>query len=263
MKAPVYSKKGNKKGEVVLNPKIFAARVNARLLELIRNAYSANLRHGTADTKTRKEVQGGGKKPWKQKGTGRARQGSIRAPQWRGGGIVFGPTPRSYYVNLPKTMRKQALISALSHRGQHKNILVLEDAQLETPKTREWVEIVKALPLEGKRALCVVKNLDEKLFRASRNVENWVTIKRASDVNAFDVLQREKIILEQDAVPLIENRILEGANGAAVSTLETGDKESTGAATKKSIRKPVRKTAAKPAKKTTAKKVSAKSRKKS
>lgn len=261
MKAPIYSKKGNKKGEVVLNPEIFAARVNARLLELIRNAYSANLRHGTADTKIRKEVQGGGKKPWKQKGTGRARQGSIRAPQWRGGGIVFGPHPRNYYVNLPKAMRKQALISAFSHRGQQKNILVLEDAQLETPKTKEWVEIVKALPLEGKRALCVVKNLDEKLFRASRNVENWVTIRRASDVNAFDVLQREKIILEQDAVPLIENRIFEDAKGASAAAVEAGEKES-GGVVKKSIRKTVRKTV-KTAKKPAAKKTAAKGKRKS
>ena len=208
MKAPVYSKQGDKKGEMVLNPEIFAARINERLLELIRNAYSANLRHGTADTKVRKEVQGGGKKPWRQKGTGRARQGSIRAPQWRGGGIVFGPHPRSYYVSLPKAMRKQALVSALSMRGEQKNVMVLEDAQLETAKTKEWSEIMNALPLDGKRALCVVKNLDENLARASRNMENWVEVRRVQDVNAYDILQREKIILEQDAISILENRIL-------------------------------------------------------
>ncbi len=215
MKAPVYSKQGNKKGEVVLNPEIFSARINQRLLELIRNAYSANLRHGTADTKTRKEVQGGGKKPWKQKGTGRARQGSIRAPQWRKGGIVFGPHPRSYYVSLPKAMRRAALISAFSLRGDQKNILVVEDVQLASPKTKEWAEIMNALPLEGKRALCVVKEIEEKLQRASRNLENWVEVKLARDVNAYDVLQREKIILEQDAISVIEGRIFSAESQAA------------------------------------------------
>src|SRR3989338_8326382 len=138
MKAQVYSKKGNKKGEVVLNPEIFAARVNKRLLELVANAYSANRRRGTADTKTRKEVRGGGKKPWKQKGTGRARHSSIRSPIWRGGGTVFGPHPRSYYVAMPQTMRRQALISALSFRGDQKNVFLLEDVNLETAKTKEW-----------------------------------------------------------------------------------------------------------------------------
>lgn len=216
MKALVYSKKGNKKGEIVLNPEIFAARVNARLLELIRNAYSANLRHGTHDTKTHKEVSGGGKKPWKQKGTGRARQGSTRSAQWRGGGTVFGPHPRSYYVNLPKTMRRQALISAFSFRGDQKNIIVLESAQLDSPKTKEWAEIVKSLPLEGKRALCVVKDLELNLQRASQNMLNQIDVRRASDVNAFDVLQREKIILEQDAIAVIEGRILNQVSGAQV-----------------------------------------------
>src|SRR4051812_39068901 len=101
MKAPLYSKEGKKQDEVVLNPEVFAARINRRLLELVRNAYSANLRHGTADTKTHKEVRGGGKKPWRQKGTGRARSGSTRSPIWKGGGVVFGPHPRSYYVAMP------------------------------------------------------------------------------------------------------------------------------------------------------------------
>lgn len=257
MKAPVYSKKGNKKGEVVLNPEVFAARVNQRLLELIRNAYSANLRHGTADTKTHKEISGGGKKPWKQKGTGRARQGSIRAAQWRGGGTVFGPQPRSYYVALPKTMRRQALVSALSLRGEQKNLLVLEDAQLESAKTKEWAEIMKALPLDGKRAICVVKNLEENLARASRNMEKWVEVRRASDLNAFDVLQREKIILEQDAISVIEGRVL--ANGEAAST-ET--KASAATAEKAPKKKVVRKKVASKATRAAVKRATPKAAKK-
>ncbi len=208
MKASIYSKEGNKKGEAVLNPEIFGARINHRLLELVQNAYRANLRRGTADTKTRKEVRGGGKKPWRQKGTGRARHGSIRSPIWKGGGTTFGPHPRSYYVNLPSTMRKQALISALSLKGDQKNLLLLEDVKLKSPKTSEWAGIVKALPLEGKKALCVIKDWDLNLARASRNMLRWVEIQKAKDINAHHILQREKIIIEEDALPVLGNRLL-------------------------------------------------------
>src|SRR3989338_6170740 len=219
MKAILYTKEGKKKAEVVLNPKIFASRVNSRLLELIQKAYSANLRHGTADTKTRKEVRGGGKKPWKQKGTGRARHGSTRSPIWKGGGVVFGPHPRSYYVNLSKSMRQQALISALSLKGEQKNIFLLEDVKLQTPKTKEWAEIIKLLPLDGKRALCVVKEIEPAFERASRNLERRVEIKRASDVNAYDVLSREKVMIEQEAVAIIEERLM----GAAAAELKSSE----------------------------------------
>ena len=222
MKAIVYSKEGKKKGEVVLNPAIFAAQINSRLLELVRNAYSANLRHGTADTKVRKEVRGGGKKPWKQKGTGRARASSIRSPIWRGGGTVFGPHPRSYYVNMPRTMRRTALISALSLRGEQKNILILEDAKLDSPKTKEFAEIVKSLPLDGKRALCVVKEVEENLERASRNLSGLVEVRKASDLNAYDVLQKEKVILEEDAVAALEGRLLEDAHPVEIVEVEEG-----------------------------------------
>ncbi len=229
MKATVYSKEGKKKGEVVLNPEIFAARVNDRLLELVRTAYGNNLRHGKADTKVRKEISGGGKKPWKQKGTGRARHGSTRSPIWRGGGTVFGPQPHSFFVNVPKTMRKAALISALSLRGEQKGIILLEDAKLDTPKTKEWAEIVKSLPLDEKRALCVVKEVDQNLERASRNLSGLIEIKRASDVNAYHILQREKIVLEQDAVAVIETRLLgevspETAAAAAAEAKEKAPK---------------------------------------
>ena len=266
MKATLYSKEGKKKDEVVLNPEIFAARINDRLLELVKNAYSANLRHGTADTKVRKEVQGGGKKPWRQKGTGRARHGSIRSPIWKGGGVVFGPHPRSYYVNLPRTMRREALISALSLRGEQKSVFLLEDAKLETPKTKEWAEIMKSLPLEGKRALCVVKEMDENLERASRNMAHMVQVELARDLNAYQVLQREKIIFEQDAVPVIEIRLLNG-EALPVEEVEKEGKKSE-AKTAKKVRKRgskgvVRKTkaAAKPRKKAPSKRTSARKKK--
>lgn len=225
MKAAVFSKTGNKKGEVVLNPEIFASRVNQRLLDLVHRAYAANLRHGTADTKTRKEVRGGGKKPWRQKGTGRARHGSIRSPIWRGGGTVFGPHPRSYFVSLSQSMREQALVSALSLRGNEKNVMVLEDIRLETPKTREWAEIVKTLPLEGKPTLCVVKDIDAHLKRASGNMSGWIEVKRARDINAYHVLQREKLLIQEDAIPVLESRLLDSGSKEAteVSTAEPAE----------------------------------------
>jgi len=225
MKAPIYSKEGNKKGEAVLNPEIFGARVNERLLELVHTAYRANLRRGTADTKTRKEVRGGGKKPWRQKGTGRARHGSIRSPIWKGGGTTFGPHPRSYYVNLPNTMRRQALISALSLRGDQKNLFLLEDVKLVTPKTSEWAEIVKALPLEGKKTLCVVKEIDLNLTRASRNMQQWVEVQLARDVNAYQVLQKEKIVIEEEAVPVLENRLLDASKKNGTKPEHSEEKE--------------------------------------
>lgn len=213
MKATLYSKQGHKKAEVVLNPSIFSARVNKRLLELIEKAYAANQRHGTADTKVRKEVRGGGKKPWRQKGTGRARHGSIRSPIWKGGGVVFGPHPRSYFVRLSKMMRDKALISAFSLRGEQKNVLLLEDAKLAAPKTKEWVQILKALPLGKKRAICVVKEWDQNLKRAAQNVKARVDIQTAKEVNAYHVLGREKLIIEQDAVAVIEERLADAAGG--------------------------------------------------
>ncbi len=212
MKAILYSKEGKKKQEIVLNPSIYAARVNHRLLELVKNAFAANLRRGTHQTKTRKEVSGGGKKPWKQKGTGRARHSSIRSPIWRGGGTVFGPHPRSYFVNLPKTMKDAALISALSLKGEEKGLLLVEDVKLAQPKTREWVDIFKKLPLEGKRALCVVKQLDATIRRASQNYLNRVEIEEAHLVNAYHIMNRPKLVIEQEALSVIEGRLSDGAS---------------------------------------------------
>lgn len=211
MKAPLYSKEGHKKGEVILKPEIFGARVNARLLELVRNAYAANLRRGTASTKTRKEVRGGGKKPWKQKGTGRARHSSIRSPIWRGGGTTFGPKPRSYYVALPASMRRSAIISALSLKAQEKKLMVVEDFGLETPKTRELVGILNALKTRTRKTLCIVHELSGNLNRASRNLGPVLEIRKASDFNARDVLQKERLMIEQAAVLAIETRL--GASG--------------------------------------------------
>jgi len=207
MKVLLYSKEGKKKQEVVLNPEIYGVRANDRLLELVRNAYSGNLRKGTVDTKTRGEVRGGGKKPWKQKGTGRARHGSTRSPIWVGGGTTFGPHQRDYTVHLSKAIRNNALRVMLSKRAGEKNLLLLESVKLEAPKTKEFAAIIKALPVLKKRALYVVKEATPDLKRASRNMRERVEVKEAAVFTAYDVMQREKLVIDESALELIEKRL--------------------------------------------------------
>jgi large subunit ribosomal protein L4 len=207
MKVLLYSKEGKKKQEVVLNPEIYGARANDRLLELVRNAYSGNLRKGTVDTKTRGEVRGGGKKPWKQKGTGRARAGSSRSPIWVGGGTVFGPHQRDYTVNLSKAIRNLALRVMLSKRAEEKNLVLLEAIKFETPKTKEFAAIAKALPILKKRALYVVKEVTPNLKRASRNMRERIDVKLAAEFTAYDVMQRAKLVIDEAALELIEKRL--------------------------------------------------------
>lgn len=209
IQAPLFSKTGKEKKEIALKKEIFGAPVNERLLKLVEKGFSANLRRGTASTKTRGEVRGGGIKPWRQKGTGRARHGSRRSPIWRGGGTVFGPRPRDYSVSLSEGMRKKALISALSLRAKEKNILFLEDTQLPVPKTKEFVKIMKALPLEEKRTLCVVKELASVLKRATQNLSAILKVELARDLNAYHILHWPKLLIEEEALGVLELRLLE------------------------------------------------------
>lgn len=204
----LYTQAGKEKKKVTLNKEIFSAPVNQRLLDLVQKAFSANLRHGTASTKNRGEVRGGGRKPWRQKGTGRARHGSIRSPIWRGGGVAFGPRPRDYFVQLPQTMKENALISALSLRVREKNMFLLDEVKLKEPKTKEFVEILEALPLKKKRTLFVVKEADPFLVRSAQNLSGLVEIKRARELNAYHVLHWPKILIEEEALGVLESRLL-------------------------------------------------------
>jgi len=208
IQATLYAKTGKEKKEIPLSQEIFGAPVNQRLLTLVERGYSASLRRGTASTKTRGEVRGGGKKPWRQKGTGRARHGSSRSPIWRGGGVVFGPRPRDYSVPLPEGMRQKALISALSLRAKEKNILLLEDTRLPAPKTKEFVKILTALPLEKKRTLCVVKEMNPVLKRATHNLSGILRVAPARDLNAYQVLHWPKLLIEEEALPILESKLL-------------------------------------------------------
>ena len=210
-KLPVYKKNGKKSGEEIeLNPEIFRSPVNRRLLDIVFTAYAANQRRGTADTKERAEVRGGGKKPWRQKGTGRARAGSIRSPLWRGGGTTFGPHPRDYSVHIPKDWKRKALIAALSLKLKQDEIMLVEDAGVEKPKTKELFEMIRALKLDGARALCIVPAVDEKLKRASRNLIERFAVRGVRNFSAYHVLRRKMLVIDKQALPLIEKRILEG-----------------------------------------------------
>ena len=207
-KATIYKKDGKKAGELELNADVFEAPVNHRLLLLVLKAFAGNQRRGTHDTKERAEVRGGGKKPWKQKGTGRARHSSRRSPIWRGGGITFGPHPRDYDTNLPNGMKRSALVSALSLKHKEQNLLLLDSANLAQPKTKELIGVIKALGLKESRTLFIVESMDENLKRASRNVQELFSIRLARDVNAYHIQRRKKLLIEKQAVPTLEKRAL-------------------------------------------------------
>ncbi len=207
MKVLLYSKEGKKKQEVVLNPDVYGVRKNERLLELVRNAYSGNLRKGTVDTKTRAEVRGGGKKPWKQKGTGRARHSSIRSPIWVGGGTTFGPHQRDYTIRLSKDIRNNALRVMLSVRAAEKNLMLLESFELKTLKTKEFAEIAKALPVLNKKVVYIVNAVTPELKRVARNLRAWIEIRSAAEFSAYDLMQREKVIIDEKTVEAIDKRL--------------------------------------------------------
>ncbi|HNV86781.1 MAG TPA: 50S ribosomal protein L4 [Candidatus Omnitrophota bacterium] len=212
LKIPVYKKNGEPSGEQLELPEeIFGVRVNEKLLAMVLKAYAANQRRGTHDTKERKEVRGGGKKPWKQKGTGRARAGSTRSPLWRGGGTIFGPHPRDYSASIPKELKRQALISALSRKAGEKNILVAEEVSLEQPKTKELFSMIKALKLDSERTLCLVLALDEKLKRASGNLREIFRVKPVGEVSAHHLMQKKKLLIDRRAFSELCNRIASGA----------------------------------------------------
>jgi large subunit ribosomal protein L4 len=210
MTIDVYSKTGKKSGELKLNETVFGAPVNERLLSLVQTAYAGNQRRGTHDTKERDQVRGGGKKPWRQKGTGRARHSSRRSPIWKGGGKTFGPHPRDYDTNLPDTMKQKALVSALSLKKKEENLMFLEEASLKEPKTKELVGIIKALGLTDSRTLYIADSVDSKLKRASGNLKHLFSIKLARDVNAYHILRRKKLLIEKQALLTLETRALKG-----------------------------------------------------
>ncbi|SRR5690606_24959709 len=201
-KVALYNQSGEQIGEVELNDSIFGIEPNKHVLFEAIIMQRASMRQGTHKTKGRSEVRGGGRKPWRQKGTGRARQGSIRAPQWVGGGTVFGPVPRSYSYKLPKKMRRLAIKSALSSKVLEDNVLVLDDLVFEMPKTKEFKKVLDNLSVD-KKALVVTADKDENVILSARNIPG-VTVVTAEGINVLDVVGHDKLILTKQAVERVE-----------------------------------------------------------
>ena len=201
-KVSLLNQTGKSVGEIELNDSIFVIEPNGSVLFDAVIAQRASLRQGNHKVKNRSEVAGGGRKPWKQKGTGRARQGSIRSPQWRGGGVVFGPVPRSYSYKLPKKVRRLALRSALSAKVLEENFVVLEGLVLNAPKTKDFLKVLKDLSIE-KKALFVTAELDENVALSARNIPG-VTVVSATGINVLDLLGHDKIVITKAAVEKVE-----------------------------------------------------------
>ncbi|MTD32228.1 50S ribosomal protein L4 [Planomicrobium sp. YIM 101495] len=201
-KVALLNQTGSQVGDVELNDSIFGIEPNEAVLFEAVIAQRASLRQGNHKVKTRSEVAGGGRKPWRQKGTGRARQGSIRSPQWRGGGIVFGPTPRSYSYKLPKKVRRLALRSALSTAVKQENLMVLDALTFDAPKTKAFTQLTKDLSV-GKKALFVTADLDENVALSARNIKG-MTVVSATGINVLDLLGHDKVVMTKAAVEKIE-----------------------------------------------------------
>ena len=201
-KVQVYNMDGQVVGDINLSDDVFGIDVNVEAMHIAVKNQLANKRQGTQSTKTKSEVSGGGRKPWRQKGTGRARQGSIRSAQWKGGGVVLGPKPRSYSYKIPKKVKRLALKSAFTSKVNENELLVLNELKLEEIKTKKMVEVLNNLKIEG-TALVVVGSKDENVCRSIKNIAG-VKLAYVNTVNVFDLLKYEKLIITQDAVTKTE-----------------------------------------------------------
>ena len=198
----VFDMAGNKQGEMELSAAVFGAEINEPVLHSVVRAYLLNQRHGTQSTKTRAEVSGGGKKPWRQKGTGRARQGSTRSPQWVHGGIAFGPKPRSWKVSINKKVKRIAMQSALSAKVAENELVVVDSIATGEFKTKKIVEMLKALGA-NKKALIVLPEVDNFVVKSAANIPGVKTT-LAHTVNVYDILNANKFVVSKAAVAKLE-----------------------------------------------------------
>ena len=206
MKLDILNTNGEKIKDTNLNKEIFGIEVNDKVLKDAIVVAQSSLRQGTAKTKTRSEVSGGGRKPWKQKGTGRARQGSIRAVQWVGGGIAFGPTPRSYSKKQNRKERRLALKSAWTYKAKEGAITIVDAIKLETPKTKEIINILNNLKLNDTKTMIVVKEYEENLILASRNLQNIVVV-LPSEISVLDLVSSNKVLITVDALDEVKEAL--------------------------------------------------------
>lgn len=197
----VYNMEGKEVDKIELNDSIFGVEINEHLVHMAVLQQLANKRQGTQKAKTRSEVRGGGRKPWRQKGTGHARQGSTRSPQWTGGGVVFAPTPRDYSFKLNKKEKRAALKSALTSRVVENKFVVVDELKLDEIKTKKFVEVLKNLNVE--KALVVLNDMDEKVIASAANIPTVKTT-QTNELNVFDVLKYDTVVVTKAAVAKIE-----------------------------------------------------------
>lgn len=197
----VYNMEGREVGSLELNDAVFGVEVNEHLVHMAVLQQLANKRQGTQKAKTRSEVRGGGRKPWRQKGTGHARQGSTRSPQWKGGGVVFAPTPRDYSFKINKKEKRLALKSALTSRVNESRLIVLDELKFDEIKTKKMVGVLNALNTE--KALVVLKDNDQNVILSARNIPN-VKVSLTNTINVYDILKYNTLIVTKEAVAAIE-----------------------------------------------------------
>lgn len=213
MELPLFTQTGQPHGTIELPDEVFNIEPHEHAMYLAVRVYLAHQRQGTHKTKTRQEVRGGGRKPWRQKGRGTARAGSIRSPLWVGGGTVFGPQPHKYTITIPKKVNQLARRSALSCRVREGNTIVVDSIHLEQPKTKQMAAVMKALGLEGHSTLMLVDRFDETILRAARNIP-YLDVMLADKVSAYHILSHRKLLLLPGAIELLTAVLLPGRTTA-------------------------------------------------
>ena len=198
----LYNISGKQVGEIELNENIFGVNVNVEAMQQVVKMYLANQRQGTQSALTRAEVRGGGIKPWRQKGTGRARHGSIRSPQWKKGGIVFAPKPRSYRYTVPKKIKRIAMKSALSSKANENSIVVIEELNFDAPKTKQVVSLLENFKIDSKTLIVLADN-NENVVKSARNIDG-VKATFVNTLNVYDILKYDKFVITKDAVKKVE-----------------------------------------------------------
>ena len=212
----VYNMAGEAVEKLELSEQVFGVTPNVAVLHQVVTAQLVNRRQGNASTKTRSEVSGGGKKPYKQKGTGRARQGSIRAPHYRHGGVVFGPKPKEFHQDVPKKMRRLAIKSALSDKVANEQLIVLRDLALESPRTKEMLALLANLPVNGKKILMMLPKRDENIVLSTRNIPS-AKVQHVSSINVVELLKHDYVIMPKETVRWIELVFGEGLSAEEAS----------------------------------------------
>ncbi|MDO8486304.1 MAG: 50S ribosomal protein L4 [Candidatus Staskawiczbacteria bacterium] len=209
MKVAIYNQEGKKVEEITLPKEIFDVKLNSDLLHQIVVSQMANKRQITAHTKDRSEVRGGGKKPWRQKGTGRARHGSIRSPLWRGGGITFGPRKeRVFEKDVPKKMRRKALFMVLSEKAKGNLLIILDKIQIDKPKTKEIAKTLNKLPCKENSCLIALNEYDKKVFLSARNIKK-TNIVEARNLNVIDLMSSKYLLMEKNTIKTLEKTFLD------------------------------------------------------